>query len=61
MGQWGSGVTGVGVLSEEGSGVHWVEPHLAVLLCVGPREQGVEDDDGFVQVPHKHSLEGTQI
>lgn len=31
--------------------------YLAIFLCVGAREQRMEDNDCLVQIPHKHPLE----
>lgn len=34
--------------------------YLAIFLCVGAREQRMEDNDCLVQIPHKHPLESKE-
>lgn len=33
------------------------ESYLPIFLCIGACEQRVEDNDGLIQIPHKHPLQ----
>ena len=34
---------------------------LSLLLCIGPDEERVEEDDGFVEVPHKDPVDAVLL